>query len=72
MNIDLREGIALYRQCGQGAGSFPSFCVFVREILYKYHRLVPPVKLAFLEEWDKKHDKRETPSQKIHLTENRK
>ena len=26
----------------------------VREILDKYHRLVPPAKLAFLEQWDNK------------------
>ena len=25
-----------------------------KKILYKYHRLVPPAKLAFLEEWDNK------------------
>jgi len=32
-----------------------------KTILAKYHRLVPPAKLAFLEEWDKKHAKRKTP-----------
>lgn len=30
------------------------------ELLNKYHRLVPPAKLAFLEQWDNKH-KNKTP-----------